>query len=269
MADRLRVLITGCSSGIGKATATLLAEGGHDVIATARNPADLSDIRSCERLSLDVTDPSAITKLASLVGEIDVLVNNAGRGMVTPVEHADDAAMETVWATNLLGPIRMIKAFLPSMRERGSGRIVNVSSVAGRRAMPLIGHYAATKHALEAISESLQWEVRGYGIRVVLVEPGAVSTEFSKKRLSGSPEMGPYEEIAAYAARIGSLINASAQTAREVAECVVAAVTMKDPPLRVPTSQGVAKMMADRTGRADREFEQWLFGVGNEPGPSV
>ncbi|MFI7166264.1 SDR family oxidoreductase [Rhodococcus erythropolis] len=267
MDERLRVLVTGCSSGIGKASATLLVERGHDVIATARDATDLSDIAGCERLSLDVTDPKAINDLASAVGEIDVLVNNAGRGMVMPVEHADDAAMQIVWATNLLGPVRMIKAFLPSMRERGSGRIVNVSSVAGRRAMPMIGHYAATKHALEAISESLQWEVRGYGVRVVLVEPGAVSTDFSKKRLAGPVDPGPYEEIAAYAARIGPLINAPAQTACEVAQCVVAAITMEDPPLRLPTSHGVAKMIADRTERADCEFEQWLFGVGNEPDP--
>ncbi|MDQ0382831.1 SDR family oxidoreductase [Amycolatopsis thermophila] len=251
-----RVLVTGCSSGVGRASAIQLAARGHEVIATARRIESIGDLDVAVAVELDVTDADSVAAAADKVGPVDVLVNNAGRGLRAPVELVGDEALRTLWETNVLGPVRTVRAFLPAMRERGAGRIVNVSSVAGRRAMPLTGHYAASKHALEALSESLRFEVRDFGIDVVLVEPGAVKSDFSAKRLAADVAPGPYAEVAARATAQAAA-NAPAQTSEEVAEVVVRAVEAERVPLRMPTSEAVAGMIRERTGRTDDDFEEW------------
>jgi len=261
MTAGLRVLVTGCSSGIGRATAVALSARGHHVVASARSLRSLDGLDVAEAVELDVADPDSVRRVGSQVGPVDVLVNNAGRGMRVPVELADDEELRLLWETNVLGPVRTVRAFLPAMRERGSGRIVNVSSVAGRRAMPLTGPYAASKHALEALSESLRWEVRGFGVDVVLVEPGAVTTEFGRSRLAADVDLGPYAAVAERADVLGRTVNAPAQTAEEVAEVLVHAVEDEDPPLRMPTSGAVASMIEDRTRRTDAQFETWVRGA--------
>ncbi|MFE9327619.1 SDR family oxidoreductase [Nocardia sp. NPDC052278] len=258
--NKLDVLVTGCSAGIGRETARLLARRGHRVIGTSRNPAGTGSVDGVELVELDVRDPQSVAKLAASVGSVDVVVNNAGVGMRLPVEMATADEMRAIWETNVLGSMLVAQAFIPAMRERGRGRLVTVSSVAGRRAMPFTGHYAATKHALEALNEALRWELRDFGIDVVIVEPGAVSSGFGDRRVGKREDFGVYTPLAEYMAELSPRINAPAESVEYVAEVVADAVEMDDPPLRIPTSAESARMIADRTDRSDAEFEGWLFG---------
>ncbi|MFB6161324.1 MAG: SDR family oxidoreductase [Haloferacaceae archaeon] len=182
------VLITGSSSGIGRATAEAFLDEEWRVYATARNPADvqtLGDREGCTVATLDVTDDDDVVRVVERVvdetGRIDCLVNNAGFGQFGPVE---DVPVETVrrqFDVNAFGPHRLTRAVLPHMREREDGTIVNVSSVAGRVAFPGAGAYCGSKFALEAMSDALRAEVRGKGIDVVVIEPGPVETNFRER----------------------------------------------------------------------------------------
>ena len=198
-----RILITGATAGIGRAAAVLLAHKGHTVIGAGRNAEALESLAAqspnLHALPLDITDPAAVAgapaAVATLTGgePLDILVNNAGYACVGPLECIGDDALEAQYQVNVFGLLRVTRAFLPAMRERGSGRIVNVSSVAGHVTLPFFGPYASTKHALEALSDSLRIELRPHGIDVVLVKPGAVKTGF------GAVEQAQLEEHAASA----------------------------------------------------------------------
>ena len=169
-----RILITGCSTGIGRAAAVELTKRGHDVVATARRPETLADLDVAQTLALDVDDDASVAAAVGAAGTIDVLVNNAGFGVIGPVERLPIAEGKRIFETNFFGALRMIQAVLPAMRERGSGTIVNVTSLAGRVAPPLDGIYSATKFALEGLSEALHYEVGHFGVRVRIVEPGCL-----------------------------------------------------------------------------------------------
>src|SRR5919202_21025 len=172
------VLITGCSTGIGRATAERLAASGHTVYATARRPESIADLeaKGCKTLALDVTDEDSMTAAVAAVeqaeGAVGALVNNAGYSQSGAIE---DVSMESVrrqFDTNVFGLIRMCQLVLPGMRRQGSGRIVNISSMGGKLTFPGGGFYHATKHAVEAISDAMRFEVGGFGVDVVLIEPG-------------------------------------------------------------------------------------------------
>ena len=179
-------LITGCSSGFGLLAANLFAAKGHEVFATMRNPskapAELDPAATV--VALDVDDDAsvrgAVASVLDEAGRIDVLVNNAGFGLRGPVEQADLDAARRMFETNVFGVVRMCQAVLPAMREQRSGVIVNVSSLAGVVANPFGGLYAASKHAVEALSDTLHYEVHPWGIRVVLIEPGSFETRFGE-----------------------------------------------------------------------------------------
>ena len=173
-----RVLITGCSTGIGRAAAVELAARGHEVVATARRVDVLDDLDVAQRLALDVDDDASVEVAVAAAGPVDALVNNAGFGVIGPVECVPLTEGRRGMETNFFGAVRMIQAVLPSMRERGSGTIVNVTSLAGRVAPPFDGFYSATKFALEGLSEALHFEVGHFGIRVRIVEPGVFGTGF-------------------------------------------------------------------------------------------
>ncbi len=174
------VLITGCSSGIGRATATTLAAAGYEVVATARRSEDLQGIGAAMALPLDVTDEASIEAAVGAVleryGRIDVLVNNAGYALRGAIEEVDVEAVRRMFDVNVNGVIRMVQAVVPSMRSRGSGRIVTIGSESGKLSAPVNGTYSATKHALEAVNDALRWELGPFGIAVVLIEPGNIGT---------------------------------------------------------------------------------------------
>ncbi|PSQ57490.1 oxidoreductase [Halobacteriales archaeon SW_8_68_21] len=189
--DRRRVqktvLITGCSSGIGRAAAHAFLDEGWTVYATARNPADIETLgeAGCEIAALDVTDHDDIDRVVGRIldeeGAIDALINNAGYGQFGPIEDVTTDRVHDQFDVNVYGPHRLIRAVLPAMRRERDGTIVNVSSVAGRVSIPGGGVYSGSKFALEAMSDALRNEVADLGIDVVVVEPGPVKTNFSER----------------------------------------------------------------------------------------
>jgi NAD(P)-dependent dehydrogenase (short-subunit alcohol dehydrogenase family) len=176
------VLITGCSTGIGRDLAQRLTRSGYTVVATARNVETLNDLSVALKLPLDVTQSKsvhdAIARTLQQFGQIDVLVNNAGYCMLGALEEISDEQTQHVFDVNVFGALRMIRAVVPHMRSQRVGRIINISSIAGKLATPVNGTYSATKFALEALSDALQLELAPFGIQVILIEPGAIKTHF-------------------------------------------------------------------------------------------
>ena len=183
------VLITGCSTGIGRAAAERFLGRGWTVYATARRPETLNDLaaRGARTLALDVTDEdsmrAAVEQVTAAEGSVGVLVNNAGYGQQGPVEDTPMEEVRRQFETNVFGLVRLTQLVLPGMRARGWGRIVNVSSMGGRLTLPGLGFYHASKYAVEAISDALRFEVRPFGIGVSLVEPGPVLTRWADTAL--------------------------------------------------------------------------------------
>ncbi|MEA2232423.1 MAG: hypothetical protein QOD83_2239 [Solirubrobacteraceae bacterium] len=179
------VLITGCSSGIGQATAKHLNERGWTVYATARRRDSLADLQQagCHTLALDVTDEDsmghAVSEVEEREGAVGVLVNNAGYSQSGAIETVSMDTVRAQFETNVFGLARMCQLVLPGMRAQGSGRIVNLSSMGGRLTFPGGGFYHATKYAVEAISDALRFEVEGFGVHVIVIEPGLIRTQFS------------------------------------------------------------------------------------------
>jgi NAD(P)-dependent dehydrogenase (short-subunit alcohol dehydrogenase family) len=194
------VLITGCSSGIGWATAERLARRGWTVYATARNVGAIAPLeeRGCRLLPLDVTDEesmrSAVEEVERAEGAVGVLINNAGYSQSGAVEEVPMEKVRRQFETNVFGLARMCQLVLPGMRGQGFGRIVNLSSMGGRLTLPGGGYYHATKHAVEAISDALRFEVRGFGVEVVVIEPGLIRTGFAETAVDsiGEDRSGPY-----------------------------------------------------------------------------
>jgi NAD(P)-dependent dehydrogenase (short-subunit alcohol dehydrogenase family) len=181
------ILITGASSGIGRATALYFAERGWNVAATMRDPTRADPVFQHSQISLfalDVTDAESIAQaIADTLAryqKIDVLLNNAGYGLFGPIEALSDQQIQGQFATNLFGLIGVTQQVLPAMREAGEGLILNVSSIAGRFALPYASSYVATKFAVEGLSESMRYELDPFRIRVKMIEPGSIATEFGK-----------------------------------------------------------------------------------------
>ena len=201
MSDGKRVLITGCSTGIGRETALHLARNGWSVIATARKPETLADLAEagCETLALDVTDEASMQAAVEATGPVYGLINNAGYSQSGAIESVELDSVRRQFETNVFGLIRMSQLVLPGMRDAGEGRIVNISSMGGRLTFPGGGIYHATKYAVEAISDAMRFEVRGFGIAVVCIEPGLIKTEFGNAAVGsiaeGTGSTGPYAEF--------------------------------------------------------------------------
>ena len=241
----LNVLITGANSGFGLLTAATFARAGHRVHAGLRNPAKGAALKALAdeglpvtAIPLDVTDAASIAAAvgnASESGPIDVLVNNAGFEVSGPVEHLSDASLQRQFDTNVLGVARMVRAVAPAMRGRGEGLIVNLSSVAGHISAPFTGAYSASKHAVEALSEALWFELRPFGVRVALVEPGAFETSFGANVVTESAydEASPYRPIAArFNAAMAGFRSGPPQEPQEVANIILALASDPDPKLR-------------------------------------
>ncbi|UPV73302.1 SDR family oxidoreductase [Halorussus limi] len=246
------VLITGCSSGIGRETAHAFLEDGWEVYATARNPADVESLgdAGANIASLDVTDEDdaerVVERMIDEEGRVDCLVNNAGYAQLGPVEDVRVESVENQFEVNVFGPHRLVREVLPHMRQRQTGTIVNVSSVSGRLATPGMGIYNGSKFAMEGISDALRPEVSEYGIDVVLVEPGPVDTAFTER---ASDEIEGLERSDAYETLYSILDDTEAVGGsgpgavhpREVAEAILDAANLSDPADRYPVGQ-VAKV---------------------------
>ena len=245
----LVAVVTGSSGGIGLATSLALAGNGYLTYATMRNLAKRDSIQSIadkQRLpirivQLDVTDEnsikSAIQSILSETGRIDLLVNNAGYGLTGAFEDIGIDEIKAQYETNLYGVIRVTQQVLPIMRTQGSGRIINISSGAGRFGYPGGSAYVSSKFALEGLSESMAYELEQFGIKVILVEPGVVRTNFGEKmviaRKTQDPN-SPYSQMMQMMSSIRGKMLENGSDANLVAEVVVEAATAKEPNLRVP-----------------------------------
>jgi NAD(P)-dependent dehydrogenase (short-subunit alcohol dehydrogenase family) len=258
-----RVLITGCSTGFGRATAVELTKRGYEVLATARRPETLEDLDVTEKLRLDVDDDTSVAEAVKAAGQIDALVNNAGFGITGPVEHVPLPELRRMFETNVVGALRMIQAVLPQMRERGSGTIVNVTSLAGLVTPPNGGAYSATKHALEALSEALHYEVGHFGIRVALVEPGFFETEFQGKEPRYGLDEPPYDELdRQWQEAFGKLQGEGpAPGAEVVAQVIADAIEGTEPKLRWPIGADADMVLAARSTMDDETFEATMRGA--------
>src|SRR5437763_11652120 len=229
-------LVTGASSGIGKAAALALVQAGFDVVGTSRNASRVTPHRGVTFLDLDVTSGESVSTLVRGVierfGRIDVLVNNAGTGAAGAAEESSVAQDQRVFDINFFGLIRMTKAVLPHMRAQGRGRILNISSVLGLVPAPFMASYAATKHAIEGYSESLDHEVREYGIRVLLVEPAYTRTGFDANAIQPHAPLPIYAEQGQVFDGVLARAMADGDDPATVAKSIVAAATDPQPQLR-------------------------------------
>jgi len=249
------VLVTGAARAIGQATVEVLAARGHEVVATARDVTLLAGLPAAKVLPLDVSDSDSVRSAVSEAGELDAVVNNAGLTGSGPLETFPLDSFTRVLDVNTVGPLRMAQAVVPSWRERGSGVLVNISSVQGKIGTPLEGAYAASKHALEALSETLHFELGHFGIRVVIVEPGYVAPGMKHP----DDHVGPavYADLRAqWGGTVATLTGPEGRPGPEVVGTAVADA-LEDPstPLRVEVGKDAALVLQLRRTLGDTEFE--------------
>ena len=270
-------LITGSSSGIGFETSLLLARSGFHTYATMRNLSkskEILDITKKENLPLrvlplDVTDEESTRKAIDTIlyeqNRIDILVNNAGYSLVGALEQISMDEIKEEFETNFFGIIKLIQKVLPLMRKQRSGRIINVSSLAGRIGLPLASAYVSSKFALEGLSESLKYEVQDFGIYVILIEPGVIKTNFIKNLKIGkqviTSENGdvssadlPYAEITQKRISAFKPRFEKGSSPKQVADTILEAVTSDKPKFRYIVGQDASKLMDIRKNTSDEEF---------------
>mgnify|MGYP001301898230 FL=1 len=260
-------LITGCSTGIGLATAIHLAGRGHSVYASVRDLATSEGLRGATEeagvaltvLSLDVDSPESIRagveRVVEEAGRVDVLVNNAGVGDLWAVEDTTETDLLQMFRTNVFGPIALIRAVLPGMRAAGSGTIVNVSSVSARIVSAFSGPYAATKCALEAITQAVAVEGAAHGIRCVAIEPGFTQTPMLEKALSSLPSTeGPYSTVAGF---IRALYKDGTETGGnpiDVARTIEAAIESEETVIQHPVGAAAEWVINGRASASDQDW---------------
>jgi NAD(P)-dependent dehydrogenase (short-subunit alcohol dehydrogenase family) len=277
------VLITGCSTGIGRETARYLASDGWNVYATARKPDAIEDLKEagCKTLACDVTDEASMKSCVEAVedteGAIGSLVNNAGYSQSGALEEVPLDAVRRQFETNVFGLLRMCQLALPGMRRRGSGTIVNLSSMGGRLTFPGGGVYHATKHAVEALSDALRFEVAGFGVRVVLIEPGLITTNFGETAAgsigSELPSEGPYAEFnaavaaetkGAYEGPLAKLGGGPDTVARKIER----AITARRPKPRYTVTPSAKMSLGARRMMTDRMWDRFVGTQFPRPGGS-
>ena len=261
-------LITGCSTGLGRALAQAVLAHGHNAVVTARNAATLEDIASgfpdtALALPLDVTDKaqisSAVEQARTRFGNVDVLVNNAGYGYRSAVEEADDADIRQLFDTNVFGAVDMIQAVLPGMRANRSGSILNISSIGARISPAGSGYYSATKAALEGLSGSLHKELQPLGINVTVIEPGAFRTDFAGRSLTQSATpIGDYAETAGKRRKENDTMHGTQPgDPAKAAEAILAVVESPNPPSLLVLGQDAFGAFAAVAEAQRAELEQW------------
>jgi NAD(P)-dependent dehydrogenase (short-subunit alcohol dehydrogenase family) len=244
--ERQVALVTGASSGIGKATAAALAAAGFDVVGTSRSAAAASPVQGATFIDLDVTrDDSvaaAVQEVINRFGRIDVLVNNAGIGSSGAAEESSVDQDRRVFDINVFGVMRMTKAVLPHMRTRKTGRIINMSSIVGFIPQPYMATYAASKHAVEGYTESLDHELREHGIRAVLVEPAWTNTDFDNNNLKGDQPLAAYARQRAVFEDYMTGAVKDGYPASVVADAVVTAAQAANPKVRYAAGSRVSQV---------------------------
>lgn len=232
------ILITGASSGLGRVCAEYLASKGHKVFGTSRKVENCTNTQSLpfKVLRMDVTDLESIAEtvqsIISAENRIDVLINNAGAGMAAPIEECTDRAARNLFDVNFFGVMNVCRAVLPVMREKGAGLVINISSIAGLTALPYQGIYSATKFALEAMTEALRMEVKQFGIKAVLVEPGDFPTSFTSSRSVCHVENSVYDKELKKALRAAENDENNGPDPVLVAKLIEKIILSKSPRLR-------------------------------------
>jgi NAD(P)-dependent dehydrogenase (short-subunit alcohol dehydrogenase family) len=260
-------LITGCSTGFGREIARAALEAGHSVVVTARRAEAVQDFAAefgdrALPVALDVTDAGQVTAAVAAAekafGGIDVLVNNAGHGYLSAVEEGEDSEVRKLFDVNYFGAVDMIKAVLPAMRARGSGHIINISSMTGLVANPPNAYYSSTKFALEAVTEALATEVRPLGIKVTAIEPGAFRTDWATRSMKESDApITDYADVAARKDLIKQFADHLPGDPRKVADAVLMVTKLDDPPLRLLLGRDVLKAMRDKIAALSASIDEW------------
>lgn len=277
------VLITGCSTGIGRATAERLAGDGWTVYATARRLEAIEDLKAagCRTLALDVNDEASMTAAVEEVeaagGTIGALVNNAGYSQSGAIETIPLESVRRQFETNVFGLIRMCQLVLPGMRRAGAGRIVNISSMGGKLTFPGGGVYHATKHSVEALSDALRFEVAGFGVDVVVIEPGLIITNFGEAALGSMAEVdsdGPYAKFNADVAKVtaGAYKGPMAKFGggpEKVAAKIEKALTARRPSTRYKVTPSARVVMGMRRGMTDRMWDRFVRSQYPRPKPGA
>ncbi len=273
------VLITGCSTGIGHATALRLARAGHTVYATARRVDSLADLAAAgaRTLALDVTDEASMTAAVGRVvdeqGAVGVLINNAGYSQSGAIETLSMDDLRRQFETNVFGLVRMCQLVLPGMRAQHWGRIVNISSMGANFTFPGGGAYHASKYAVEAISDALRFEVKGFGVDVVIVQPGLIRTEFAATAQTAlASDSGPYADFNAAVGAATEDAYAKGPLAKlggdadSVAKAVEKAITAKHPPIRMRVTPSAHLLIGANGLMSDALWDRFLAAQFPRPG---
>jgi NAD(P)-dependent dehydrogenase (short-subunit alcohol dehydrogenase family) len=271
------VLVTGCSSGIGRATAERLAAAGFTVYASARRLEAVESLSGCRALQLDVTDEASMRAAVEAVeaeqGAVGALVNNAGYSQSGAVETLSMEDLRRQFETNVFGLVRMCQLVLPGMRRAGFGRIVNMSSMGGNFVFPGGGAYHASKYAVEALSDALRFEVKGFGVGVTVIQPGAIRTEFASTVSERMPEgEGPYAAFNADVGRATKEAYEKGPLAKlggepdDVAKAVEKAIAAKRAPIRTRVTPSAHLLVTQRRLLPDRGWDAFVGTQFKRPG---
>ena len=268
------VLVTGCSSGIGRATALRLGRAGWNVYASARRPETIADLRDagCQTLALDVTDEqsmrAAVDSVEQAQGAVGVLINNAGYSQSGAIETVPLDAVRRQFETNVFGLVRLTQLVLPKMRAQRWGKIVNIGSMGGRLSFPGGGHYHATKHAVEAISDAMRFELRGFGIDVVLLEPGLITTDFGEAATASMADttIAGDDPYAKFNTTVGAVTKGAYDGPMKllgggpdrVAKTIERAIKRRNPPARITITPSAKLTIAMRRLMPDRAWDAMM-----------
>jgi NAD(P)-dependent dehydrogenase (short-subunit alcohol dehydrogenase family) len=262
-------LVTGASSGIGKAAAQALAAAGFQVVGTSRNSSRVTPGNGVTYVDLDVTSDESVSAVVKHVierfGRVDVLINNAGVGTAGAAEESSVAQAQSVFDVNVFGPIRMTKAILPHMRAQGSGRIINISSVLGLVPQPYMSVYVASKHAIEGYSESVDHEVREHGVRVLLVEPAYTYTAFEGNSVQADTPLPVYAQRRHIFDDVIATAMKDGDDPATVAAVIVEAATAAKPKLRYTAGPTAGRVSTLRRVVPARTFDRQIRKLNRLP----